>query len=347
MKTCRVLYLSDSPERIQVWWNFSLRTWIHTIWRGICNICLLHMWHEFMCGMIHVCRRGTCDRYAYGRVHPRVSHDSFINYMIYSLVHVFTCDMNSYVARFTCAGEEHMTGMHMGEYTHTWDMTHSINYMIYSHVHVWRDSHVQERHMRQMWHMSPISYGRVHTHMRHDSLLSITWLIPMCTCDMSFSCRRGSCHTCTWESIMSHVHMGINPVIDRNESCLMCVCTLPYESGEAEERYATHELGEADYDSCVTWVWHLLMSHMNHESGEADYNSWLMYVWRDSCVCYITHACVTWLMHVWHDSCMCDMTHACATWLMRVWHDSCMCYMPHSRATWLNTAHARRDMASK
>ena len=50
----------------------------------------------------------------------------------------------------------------------------------------------------------------------------------------------------------------------RHVSRVSVLC-LPYESGEAEERYATHELGEADYDSCVTWVRHVFMSHMNHE----------------------------------------------------------------------------------
>ena len=65
---------------------------------------------------------------------------------------------------------------HMGEYTHTWDMTHC--------------------------------------YQLHDRFpcARVTWSIPMCTCDMSLSCTRGACHTCTWESFMSHMHMGINHV---------------------------------------------------------------------------------------------------------------------------------------
>ena len=130
------------------------------------------------------------------------------------------------------------------------------------------------------------------------------------------------------------------PLLDVDPSLVcVCVCDLVYSS-------VWHNLcvcGVGHYwVICMTW----LLYNWNDSSGGHD----SIYEWQQSCMCDVTHLCVTvcvwhgsficvtWLMYVWdvtnsyvwhdssrfhmyvwHDAFTCDMTHLCVTWLIYVW----------------------------
>jgi len=183
-----------------------------------------------------------------------------------------------------------------------------------------------------MWDMT-------HSYVRHDSFISVTWLIHMC------------------EETGSHVWHDFSICVTR----LVYVCDIGSpDLRHSESRSVT--LGVHMCDSTLTWLfrmcdetraclWHWESRFVTRTPNVTDITYW----WHD---CDMTRSCsapepllcvsalcvwVTWL--IW---CMCDMTHLICvcdmTHLIRVWHDSSdlcvtwlilsVCDMTHLMCVW-------------
>ena len=180
---------------------------------------------------------------------------------------------------------------HMNESCHTygWVMLH--RWM--SHVsHMTESSHKYESKLR------------LHTCVRHDSFIRVTWRIR--TCDRTrayvmhhpFTCVPFHTFIHMWMCAFSHIHTHVNVCLWR--------CAV-------SQAYMRHEWW-------LIYMCALSQAHMRHDSLICAtrlidmYNTTYWYVRQDSFICAIKliQMCDTTHSYVWHDS------FVCATWFNHV-----------------------------